>query len=165
MTTTTIDDVIERLDRANELMLRGNPEPWKALVTRAEDLTLLGAYGGHARGPAEVLTRFDRVAATYGGGGTTRRENVATWVGTDLACVVDLEHHRSVLDGGAEPTDFVYRTTHVLRREDGEWRVVLRHADPLGTFLGPRFAHHDAQQTPLTPATTAATGGPATAPA
>lgn len=42
---------------------------------------------------------------------------------------------------------FRYRNTHLLRREDGAWRVVLRHADPLATFRGPDFAHVDAQAT------------------
>jgi hypothetical protein len=35
--------------------------------------------------------------------------------------------------------------THVFRREDGAWKVVLRHADPLVTFRGPEFAHFTAQ--------------------
>jgi hypothetical protein len=74
--------------------------------------------------------RFDRTAATYGGGGRTGREPIATWVSVDLTCIVDLERHETHFGETAESVTFVYRTTHVLRREDGSWKVVLRHADP-----------------------------------
>ena len=82
------------------------------------------------------------MAATYAGAeGTTWRENVAGWVGDDWACFVDIEHHGAKLDGSPEPVDFAYRATHLLRREGGAWKVVLRHADPIASFRGPQFAH------------------------
>lgn len=136
--------VLEQLDRANECMLDGDCTLWKSLVSPRDDVSLLGAYGGHVTGWAAVSARFDRTASGYAGGGTTSRENISTWIGTDLACVVDIERHRTQLDG--ELVTFLYRTTHVLRREDGDWRIVLRHADPLASFRGPEFAHVDAQQ-------------------
>jgi len=75
-----------------------------------------------------VSARFDRTARGYaGGGGTTVRENIATWIGSDLACVVDLERHHTRLDDNADPVVFVYRTTHVLQpRETAAWRSLLR---------------------------------------
>ena len=90
----------------------------------------------------DTATRFDYVAGTYAGAeGTTWRENVARWVGDDWACFVDVEHHRANVDGRSEPVDFAYRATHLLRREQGIWKVVLRHADPIASFRGPQFAH------------------------
>ena len=102
---------------------------------------VFGAQGGYARGWQDVSSRFDRAATSYGGGGQSRRENVATWIASDLACTVDLEHHETRLDRAPDLVTFVYRTTHVLRREGEEWRIVLRHADPLDTFQGPALAH------------------------
>ena len=58
-----------------------------------------------------------------------------------MACTVDLERHQTRLDGQPELVTFTYRVTHVFRREEGGWKVVLRHADPLDTFRGPAFAH------------------------
>lgn len=145
---TIIRRIVEQFDSANESMLVGDAAQWKDLMSHRDDVSLLGAYGGYLRGWAEVSARFDRTAAGYGagaGGGRTSRESISTWIGTDLACVVDIEHHRAHLEGHAEPVVFSYRTTHVLRREDDSWRVVLRHADPLTSFRGPDFAHVDAQ--------------------
>jgi len=141
-TSITIHEVIEQLDAANVRMLDGDCGLWKELMSHEDDVTLLGAYGGHVTGWDEVSARFERTAAGYAGGaGTTTRTNISTWIGADLACVVDLERHETRLDGGPEPTVFVYRTTHLLRRENGQWKVALRHADPLATFRGPKFAH------------------------
>lgn len=139
--------VLDLLDHANERMLDGDCGPWKALLTPRDDVSVLGAFGGHACGREEVAARFDRTAAGYRGTGVTSRENVSAWVGSDLACVVDIECHEARLEGHTEPVAFRYRTTHLLRREDGAWRVVLRHADPLASFRGPDFAHVAAQST------------------
>jgi hypothetical protein len=143
--------VIDQLGRASQQMLGGDCTLWTELMSHRADVTALGAYGGRVTGWEEVSARFSRTAAGYaegGPGGTTSRENTATWIGEDLACVVDIEQHSTGLSGSADPVTFRYRTTHVLRREPEGWRVVLRHADPLVEFRGPTFAHVDAQAQP-----------------
>ena len=129
-----------RVNDANTHMLDGDWSVWQELLTAGDDVTLLGAYGAYVQGRAEVAARFERTAGGYaGGGGASTSDNLARWVGAELACTVDLERHQTRLDGQA--VTFTYRVTHVFRREAGEWKVVLRHADPLATFRGPDFAH------------------------
>jgi len=131
-----------RLNDANAHMLDGDWSVWKELLTARDDVTLLGAYGAYVQGWADVGARFARTAGGYaGGGGGSTSENIARWVGADLACTVDLERHHTRLDGQPELVTFTYRVTHVFRREEDGWKVVLRHADPLDTFRGPQFAH------------------------
>ena len=142
--SSEVAQVIEALDAANLQMLDGSWEGWRDLLSHSDEVTLLGAQGGVIHGWTEAATRFERTAAGYGrGGGGIRssRQNIATWVGQDLACLVDIEKHESRLEGETQPVTFFYRTTHVLRREEGAWKVVLRHADPLTDFRGPQFAH------------------------
>jgi len=136
------EQACEQLDVANTRMLDGDWSKWKGLLTSRDDATLLGAYGAYVKGREDVAARFERTAAGYaGGGGQTTSENITRWVGVDLACTVDLERHETQLEGKPEMVTFTYRVTHVFRREEGGWRVVLRHADPLDTFRGPDFAH------------------------
>ena len=52
-----------------------------------------------------------------------------TIVGGDLAYTVDLEHMTRHL--GDRPQAKTLRCTQGYRREGGEWKVVLRHADEL----------------------------------
>ena len=127
---------LEQLRSATDRMMQGESGPWKALLSRREDVALLGAFGGHVHDRAEVDARFDRTAQAYAGGRASF-ENLATWVGPDLACTVDLERHHETHLAGRGPMTVTYRVTHVFRREPGGWKVVLRHADPLADFRGP----------------------------
>jgi ketosteroid isomerase-like protein len=52
-----------------------------------------------------------------------------TVAGEDLGYTVDLEHMTRQV--GGQPRPVTLRCTQVYRRENGEWKVVLRHADAL----------------------------------
>ncbi len=49
-------------------------------------------------------------------------------VGSDVAWTVGIEEGAVRVDGG-EPVRMTLRVTHVLRKIDGEWWLVHRHAD------------------------------------
>ena len=59
-------------------------------------------------------------------------EVIAAAASDGLAYTVAFEHTTASVSGGA-PAAYVLRVTTVFRREDGEWKVVHRHADPLGS--------------------------------
>ena len=122
---------------ATERMMAGDSGPWKALLSPRDDVVLLGAFGGHLGDRTDVDARFDQTASAYSGGERLSVESLATWIGTDLACTVEVVRHEGVQLAGHAPTTTAYRVTHVFRREGGEWKVVLRHADPLVEFRGP----------------------------
>ncbi len=76
----------------------------------------------------QVSARLDWAAK--GIAATDRKsENVVTIVHDDLAYTVDLEHMTRQVDDRPRPRTL--RCTQVYRRESGEWKVVLRHADEL----------------------------------
>jgi ketosteroid isomerase-like protein len=136
------EQACERLNDANTRVLDGDWSVWEKLLTARDDVAGLGAYGAYVTGRADVAARFERTAGGYAGGrGASTSENIARRVGADLASTVDLERHRTRFDGRPEPVTSTYRVTHVFRREEDRWRIVLRHADPLDTFRGPQFAH------------------------
>ena len=58
-------------------------------------------------------------------------EYVTTGESGDLAYTVNIE--RSVVQVGEQPAPapMALRVSHLFRREDGTWRLVHRHADPL----------------------------------
>lgn len=109
-------------------LVEGRPEPFKALWSHADDVTIMGAFGGFDRGWDNVARRLDWASAGIGASGR-RVENLLTIVGKDLACTVDLEHMERTRDGRTHHR--VLRCTQVYRREDGSWKVVVRHADEL----------------------------------
>jgi ketosteroid isomerase-like protein len=144
MIDAELEQLGQQLDRAGTLMLDGDWSLWRDMLSRRDDVTLLGAYGTYVTGWSDVQARFERTAAGYAaGGGQSTHETIASWMGSDLACMVSVERHDTRLEG--EPATFRYRVTQIFRREEGGWKLVLRHADPLVTFRGPEFAHHTAQ--------------------
>jgi ketosteroid isomerase-like protein len=128
---------LEQVQAANESMMAGDSGPWMALLSPGDDVVLLGASGGVVHDRAALAARFDRTAQAYSGGERLSGERLATWVGADLACTVEVERHEGVRLAGHAPATTAYRVTHLFRREADGWKVVLRHADPLVEFRGP----------------------------
>lgn len=109
-------------------LVEGKPEAFKALWSHADDVTIMGAFGGSERGWENVALRLGWASA--GIGATERHvENLLTVVGQDLACTVDLEHMERTRDGRTYHR--VLRCTQVYRLEDGSWKLIVRHADEL----------------------------------
>ena len=49
----------------------------------------------------------------------------------DVAWCHEVERGEAMLGGRSELEDFALRVTSIYRREEGQWRIVLRHADPI----------------------------------
>ncbi len=115
-----------RFEAALGELVEGRAEPFKAVWSRSNDIVIMGAFGGYERGWKQVAERLDW--ASKGIRATGRRaENLLTVVGHDLACTVDLEHMERIVDG--QTYHRVLRCTQVYRLEDGQWKVIVRHAD------------------------------------
>lgn len=124
----TWDDARTACQAALGELVEGKSEPFKALWSHSPDTVIMGAFGGYERGWDAVGARLDW--ASRGINATNRAvENVVTIIGTDLACTVDLEHMDRTVHGTVHRRTL--RCTQVYRREDGRWKVVVRHADEL----------------------------------
>jgi ketosteroid isomerase-like protein len=79
------------------------------------------------RGHDTVTTTFRWVGGRFSGGPMVPTNDVVA-VSGDLAYTVGTERGTVRVDGG-EPFEMTIRVTHVLRRIDGRWWLVHRHAD------------------------------------
>jgi ketosteroid isomerase-like protein len=92
-----------------------------------DPVTLWGA-GTSKSGWDEVSQAFLWLASRFSDCTAYRFELVAAGVSSDLAYTVGYEHTSVSMDGvPVEP--YTLRLTHVYRRENGEWKIVHRHAD------------------------------------
>jgi ketosteroid isomerase-like protein len=64
-------------------------------------------------------------------------ENVSTVITPDLAYTVEIESYRARVGGAEELAPVSLRVTTSFRREDGSWKVVHRHGDPITTERQP----------------------------
>jgi len=94
-------------------------------------VTLANPFGPPVRGWSEVSATLDRAAGNYRDGEVVGFENVSTVITPDLAYTVEVESYRARVRGAEELAPVSVRVTITFRREDGVWKVVHRHADPI----------------------------------
>jgi ketosteroid isomerase-like protein len=133
MSASDLAQVIEHSHRALDAFMKGDPEPAKALFSRRDDVTLANPFGPAARGWAQVEPALERAAAHYREGEATGFERISEFATGELAYIVEVEQLRAKVGGADEITPLALRVTTIFRREDGAWKIVHRHADPITT--------------------------------
>lgn len=128
-----VDAVIERYHLAAAEFVKGNPEPYKKLFSQREDVTVANPFGPVRRGWEQVAETMERASSLWKDGEVVGFENVTKCVTPDLAYIVEVERFKAKMGGSTEVTPVTLRTTSVLRLEDGTWKIVHRHADPITT--------------------------------
>jgi ketosteroid isomerase-like protein len=106
----------------------GDAAPRRAIWSRTEPVTVFGAWKS-ASGPVEVDELFGTLEHVFSGCTSYAYELVAADVVGELAYTVGYEHTEAVVNG--EPRTYTLRATQIYRRENGDWKVVHRHADEL----------------------------------
>lgn len=132
---TDLQQAIDRAADGARAFLNGDPNGDAQLWSRADDVTIFGGFGGMERGGDAVAGRITWASARFRGG-ELRYEPITTAQSGDLAYAVGMERGRATVVGGEEG-EVNLRVTHVFRREDGEWRLVHRHADAVATVIPP----------------------------
>jgi ketosteroid isomerase-like protein len=128
-----VDQLIEQYHLAVDEFLKGNPEPVLELWSRGDDVTLTNPYGGVAHGWEQVVKASKQAASTSRDGELASAEIVEKNVTPELAYVVEIEQAEAKLGGREDITPFALRSTMIFRPEEGEWKVVHRHADFITT--------------------------------
>jgi|SRR5215204_4541290 len=128
-----VDELIERYHLGGHEFLNGNPEPLLKLWSRQDDVTLANPFGPPVRGFDEVAKASDLAASQVRDGQTVGFEIVGKYVTAELAYVVQIEWVKAKIGGSEDIAPFDLRVTMIFRPEDGEWKVVHRHADPITT--------------------------------
>jgi ketosteroid isomerase-like protein len=123
-----------RLRQAETDLHDGDAAPRMAMWSHEPPVTLFGGVMGGS-GWAEIEPIFERLGAAFSGCRSFENDVIAAGAGEDFAYTAAYEHTTASIRGGP-PSAYVLRVTTVFRREDGEWKVVHRHADPLAPTAG-----------------------------
>jgi ketosteroid isomerase-like protein len=126
-----VDRLIERFRLSMDGFLKGDPEPTKRVFSHKEDVTLANPYGPPARGWDEVAKTIERAAAPFRDGEFLSAEIVHKHASPEFAYVVEIERGEAKIGAREEITPWALRVTMIFRPEDGTWKVVHRHADPI----------------------------------
>ena len=127
-----LEQVVQQYHRALDVLVRGRPEPFKALFSRADDVVLANPFGPAVQGWDDASAALDYASSRFSDGEASGFNRRGTYVTADLATIYEDEQGTLSL-GGGPVTAWVLRTTTTFRREGGTWKVVHRHADPIIT--------------------------------
>jgi len=104
----------------------GDPAPRRALWSRNEPVSVLGAWR-NAHGQNEIDELFTTLGNSFSDCTSYAFDVQAYDVVGDMAYTAGLEHTSASVDG--RPRTYTLRVTQVYRRESGAWRVAHRHGD------------------------------------
>jgi ketosteroid isomerase-like protein len=128
-----LDQVVEQYHLALGGVVKGNPEPLKMMYSHREDVSLANPFGPPVRGWEQAAQTMERAASRYRDGEIVGFENVGKHVTSELACIVEVERYQAKVGGREYISPMALRVTSILRPEEGTWKVVHRHADPITT--------------------------------
>ena len=121
--------VLPGLKAAETALHNGDAAPRKALWSQHEPVTLFGAVATRI-GPDAAAAAFDALASRFSNCAFWDYEILSAGTSGDLAYLVGIEHTTASV-GGAAPLPYELRVTTIFRREDGDWKIIHRHGDPL----------------------------------
>ena len=134
---TTVGDsslqaFLPEFEAATSRFINGDLAPLKQHASQRDDATLFGGWGAYEKGWNELEPRYDWAVARFReSGAKVQVEYLASNVSGDLAYTVAIERSEALIVGQDKPAALALRVTHIYRNEDGLWKLIHRHADPL----------------------------------
>lgn len=128
-----LKEVVEQYHSAADQFSRGDPEPVKMIFSHRDDVTLANPFGPAVRGWKQVSEALDFASSRFREGKVTSFESLAEYVAADLATILEIERWKARVGEREDLASFDLRVTSTFRREDGTWKLVHRHADPITT--------------------------------
>jgi ketosteroid isomerase-like protein len=126
-----VDELIERYQLGLDEFMKGNPEPVKELFSHRADVTLANPLGPPAHGWDEVRATIEHAATQFRDGRLVGLEIVEKHVTPAFAYTLWLERAEGKAGEREDIAQVTLRVTMIYRPEEGTWKVVHRHADPI----------------------------------
>jgi ketosteroid isomerase-like protein len=130
VTEEDFQQAVTQVQSAIQRGCTGDPEPFKALYSHADDVTIMGAWGAYEHGWAQVGPRLDWALTRFLAGHITFHP-VAIEACGSLGYTIWIERGEARLEGSTGVRAFALRVTQLYRRENGAWKIIQRHADPM----------------------------------
>ena len=128
-----VDELIEQYNLALGEFYRGNPEPVQKLWSHRADVTLAPPFGPPTHGWDEVAASMERGASQFRDGEMVGFETIEKYITPELAYILRVERAKAKVGEGEDIAPMALRVTMNFRPEEGTWKVVHRHADPITT--------------------------------
>lgn len=122
---------LERRRAVAQAYVNGDAGPLGEIATQSNPASFFPPNGGRETGAGHVTAVNARGSRGFAEGGQTTLEILHGGADGDLAYWTGLQHAVVLMAGKPDPVEMHLRVTEVFRREDGEWKMIHRHADTL----------------------------------
>lgn len=129
----TLRKIIQQYHTAADDFSRGDPGPVKTIFSHQDDVTLANPFGPAVRGWKNVEEALDFASSHFRDGKVTGFETISEFATRNLATIYEVERWKAKVGERDEIASFDLRVTSTFRREEGTWKLVHRHADPIAT--------------------------------
>lgn len=131
MSGSDFNTAVEQYHQAVNATITGDPSLQKLIWSTQTDVTLANPFGPPIRGWSEVEKVIARAASHLRDGEPNRFERISAHIATDMAYIVEIERTRVKVGESDALSPVSLRVTTIFRLEQGQWKVVHRHADPI----------------------------------
>lgn len=131
MSSNEFDTFLKHRDEVASAYVRGDAAPLSQIVARELPATFFSPMGGHLTDAKAVAERYSKDAGIFEPEGESRLEILQSGASGDIGYWAGFQRATVKLRGQAEPQVMNLRVTEIFRRENGEWKLVHRHADML----------------------------------
>jgi ketosteroid isomerase-like protein len=122
---------LKRREQISQAYVNGDAAPLRLISTQRDPATFFGPMGGYVAGAEQVFATNQRGAQQFELGGTSNFEVLQIAASDGIAFWVGLNDATVRMQGKTVPMKL--RLTEIFRLEDGEWKLVHRHADQLAS--------------------------------
>ena len=134
----TLRKFLQSFEEGTRRFINGDTSLFLEHVSRGDDAMIMGAWGAHEKGWPEVRARYDWAGARFRDASAKLTvEYLTSYQSGDLAVTTAIERSEVKVAGQEKAAPMALRVTHIFRREDGAWKLILRHADPLVAKTAP----------------------------
>jgi ketosteroid isomerase-like protein len=125
----SFDEFLKRRESVSLDYINGSPETLIAISTSYDPATFFPPSGDRISGAAQVNAANAKGASSFKERSTGHFDVLQSSESGDLAFWTGMQHAKVHMQGQDELVQMSLRMTEVFRREDGEWKLVHRHAD------------------------------------
>lgn len=125
------EQFMKQREEASQAFVNGEIEPLDRISTHVSPATIFGPKGDYIEGADEVNAANASGAKMFESGGENNFEILQIAANDGIAFWAGIQRSSVKMQGKADATPMDLRVTEAFRREDGEWKLVHRHADLL----------------------------------
>ena len=129
--TSDLDQARDLYHQSVAAFITGDPNVQKPLWSRSDDVTLANPLGPPMKGFERMWQHAEAASALVRGGEDYTFDPISVVETAELAYEVGIERNRIRLRDAPERVPVSLRVTTIFRRENGEWKIVHRHADSI----------------------------------